>query len=78
MTGKTEEELKKFQLAMRMAGVDLHLAIAETVLLVQDGLNGKGEEFSLQDSCEIMAHIQGKYPNGQFYQSIKIGENFQL
>lgn len=74
----SKEDIDKFNLALRMAGVDLHPGICETMLLVKDEWDKKGEEFSLRDSCEIMSIIQEKYPNGQFYQQIQIGRNFKL
>ena len=78
MKDYSKEDIEEFQLALRMAGVDIHPAICETMLLVNAEYRQKKGEFSLRDACAITAHVQGKYPNGQFYQSIKIGQNFEL
>jgi len=78
MKDYSKKDIEEFQLALRMTGVDIHIAICETMLLVNEGYKKKGDKFSLMDACTIMAKMKSKYPNGQFYQSIKIGQNFEL
>lgn len=61
MKTPSKKQVEMMRLALGLSGMPCNDAAAETVLLVVDGLETKGDQFSLRDASAIEYQIMRKY-----------------
>jgi len=57
----SNKQIQIMRLAMGMSGVGCNDAVAETILLVHDGMKRLKDKFSLRDAVDIEYYIEQKY-----------------
>jgi len=61
MKKPTERQIQIRRLALGLSGLPCNDAAAETVLLVEEGIERLGDKFSLRDATDIEFYIRDKY-----------------
>lgn len=61
----TDEEIKTFQMALRIVGLEVDSAAIDLFLQVKEYYDIRGVDFDLMDACEIKANLYKKYGSGK-------------
>jgi hypothetical protein len=64
-TKSTDPEVRNFQYALRLAGINTTDDTAHHVYLIQKKLAEKGDEFNLRDAATIQSDINKMYPEDE-------------
>jgi hypothetical protein len=56
-----DQKANYLRLALAMSGISVVTEVAELILTINEGINEKGDKFSIRDASKIEADIQRKY-----------------
>jgi len=61
MKNYTEEQVREYQIALQIAGINTSRYACEIIMHTKDGFNKLKGQFSLADGCKIKAAMDEKY-----------------